>query len=201
MLRLRRGDTIVEVILAFALFSLVSIATMTVMGQGTNAAQRALEITLVRQQIDAQAEALRAAQQAFVSTSGGPDTEWRKIALIGDANDSTHFASATTCPTSQAQLTRSFVMNPHTATAIVSPPSPTWYQDSNGPTSQPFAQVVTTGANVLANGMWIERDYRSGGSANTNASFDFVVRACWYAAGLNVPLQLETIVRLYEPTQ
>ena len=188
-----RGDTIVEVVLAFAVFSMVSVGTMTVMGQGTNAAQRALEITLVRQQIDAQAEALRAAQQAYAANSGIADNEWRKIARASVAENSTVYADETACPASNAVLQRSFIMDPRNASLVN---DVQWFQDIASKADSPFAQVVA-GANVRSYGMWIEREFKPGGTV-ANA-FDFKVRACWYAAGMDIPMQLETVVRLYEP--
>ena len=67
-----RGDTIIEVLLAITVFSLVAVGAMTIMSQGTNTTQRSLEMSLVKQQIDAQAEALRAAYQQdmhFITTA------------------------------------------------------------------------------------------------------------------------------------
>jgi len=189
----QRGDTMVEVILAFAVFSMVSVGTMTVMGQGTNAAQRALEITLVRQQIDAQAEALRAAQQAYSSSEIASDSEWRKIAIADAGQNSATYSSQTTCPSALAQIPRSFIMDPRNASLVT---SGSWFQDINARTTRPYAQVETSGA-VQAYGIWIEREFRPG---NNDADvYDFKVRACWQGAGMNVPLQIETVVRLYEP--
>ena len=55
----------------------------------------------------------------------------------------------------------------------------------------------TSGAITAAKGMWIEA-IRSTPSAGT-AYTDFHIRACWYAPGTNQPMNLGTIVRLYEP--
>ena len=97
MLSLQRGDTIIEVLLAFSIFSLLSVGAMTVMGQGTNASQRALEITLVRQQIDAQAEALRAAHQADTGTTADVETAWDLISVNADTD--AYSGYETGCPT------------------------------------------------------------------------------------------------------
>lgn len=195
-LRLQRGDTIIEVLLAFTVFSLVSVGTMTIMGQGTNASQRALEITLVRQQIDAQAEALRAAQQSY-TRNDDPNSAWNSIAL-GSSGDSTHFVSSdeTPCPISSQMnngASNVFIMNPHTATATT---TGNWYSDINSAGAPPYAQLESeTGPSY---GIWIEREFNSG-DGTVPDSYDFDVRACWFGAGLNVPMQIETSVRLYEP--
>ncbi|MCA9342347.1 hypothetical protein KC945_03000, partial [Candidatus Saccharibacteria bacterium] len=55
----QRGDTLIEVLLAFSIFTLVAISTFALMNRGINTAQQSLETTLVRQQLDSQAELLR----------------------------------------------------------------------------------------------------------------------------------------------
>ena len=54
-----RGDTLIEVLFAITVFSLVVVTSLAIMNQGTQAALRSLQLTLVRQQVDSQAEALR----------------------------------------------------------------------------------------------------------------------------------------------
>src|SRR5664279_826252 len=62
-----RGDTLVEVLFAVAIFSLVAVGGLAIMNQGTATSQRALEITLVRQEVDSQAETLRFLNASYVS--------------------------------------------------------------------------------------------------------------------------------------
>lgn len=54
-----RGDTIIEVLLAMTIFSAVVSSAMFVMNRSIGSAQRSLEITQVRAQIDTQVELLR----------------------------------------------------------------------------------------------------------------------------------------------
>ena len=60
-----RGDTIIEVVMAVAMFSMLAIGIMALMNSGIAMAQRSLELTLVRQQIDSQAEMLRYIHKTF----------------------------------------------------------------------------------------------------------------------------------------
>lgn len=190
MLRLQRGDTIIEALLAFTVFSLVSVGAMTVMNQATNASQRSLEITLVRQQVDAQAEALRAAHQAFWRASNPSDTQWSKIALSG--TDSAVYSSDTSCPTQSAlNSNRAFIMNPTNATRVT---GVGWYKDIDPTNPLPYARVDGN----ESYGIWIERRYIEG-ATNAPNSYDFTVRACWFGAGMSRPMQIKTSVRLYEP--
>src|SRR5664279_89500 len=62
-----RGDTIIEVLFAVAIFSMIAVGSLSIMNQSLATAQRSLEITLVRQQMDAQAETLRYVNQAYIA--------------------------------------------------------------------------------------------------------------------------------------
>ena len=63
----KRGDTLIEVMLSIAIFSLVAIITINMMNDGLNTAQRTLETEMARNEIDAQAEALRFIHNNYVS--------------------------------------------------------------------------------------------------------------------------------------
>ena len=63
----KKGDTLIEVVLAVGIFSLVAIAVASVMNGGTSSAQASLEVTLAREEIDTQAEALRFIQSAYIA--------------------------------------------------------------------------------------------------------------------------------------
>ena len=57
--RTKTGDTLVEVVLAIGIFSMVGIAAVAVISASSSGAENALEVTLARQAIDEQVEALR----------------------------------------------------------------------------------------------------------------------------------------------
>lgn len=63
----KKGDTLIEVTLAVGIFSMIAIAIVAVMSNGTVGAQTALETTLTREEIDAQAEALRFIHASYIS--------------------------------------------------------------------------------------------------------------------------------------
>ncbi len=81
----KKGDTLVEVLLAVGIFSMIAISVVAVMSGGTSEAQLALETTLTRQEIDAQAEALRYIHDSYISDKNSENTElvtvslWEKI--------------------------------------------------------------------------------------------------------------------------
>lgn len=64
---LRKGDTIIEVTFAISVFSLVAVISMKVMDQNMATIQGTLEIEMARNEIDAQAEALRFIQNSYLS--------------------------------------------------------------------------------------------------------------------------------------
>lgn len=66
-LKKNRGDTLIEVTIAVGIFSMVAIAVVSVISSSTSSAQSALETTVTREEIDAQAEALRFIQSSYLA--------------------------------------------------------------------------------------------------------------------------------------
>lgn len=64
---IKKGDTLIEVTLAVGIFSMIAIAIVAVMSNGVANAQTALEATLTREEIDAQAEALRFIHSSYIA--------------------------------------------------------------------------------------------------------------------------------------
>lgn len=71
------GDTLVEVMFAVGIFSMIIISSISVMNSGTKDIQRDLEITTTRNEIDTQAEALRFIQTSHISERVYPKSEWQ----------------------------------------------------------------------------------------------------------------------------
>lgn len=178
-----RGDTLVEVIVAFAVFAVVVVGASTIMNKGIAIAEQSLEITQVREQIDSQADLLRYARDEDRDL-------WSNI-----KDKATGGAPADTVPTScpvaaSSQIQRSFVLSKTSATgplAVVSLSDPSKYNDA--PSS--IAQVdYTTGQ---SSGLWVET-YR----IDSNA-YDMYIRACWSKfGGADAPATMATVVRLYD---
>ncbi len=197
-----RGDTLIEVLFAITIFSLVAVSSMAIMNQGTDTAQRSLEITLVRQEIDAQAETLRflnasyIANASFVAGDGSYADQWKNIdnhAIDGSSGDVSAFDTGSTCTVPE----NAFILNAHTATYI----KPTG--DYKPTTAETYSHVIygSASADVTAKGIWIEAvKVKSVALYQTNAGYiDFHIRACWESPGQTNPVRIGTIVRLYEP--
>lgn len=183
----QRGDTIIEVMLAFAIFALVAVSTTVLMNRSLAIGQRSLEVTLVRQQIDAQAELLRYARD---NRTAAWDDIRSNLASAGDT------AGFTDCPS--APPSNSFVMN------LTPPAGPTGASQvtrvnlSGVFDSASYHSRVNLGATPSAEGLWITAvPVQSGGGGPTNA-YDMYIRSCWDSVGSSVPQTISTIVRLYE---
>lgn len=196
----QKGDTIIEVLLAVTVFSLVAVGSMTVMNQSANLAQQAVEITLVRQQIDAQAEALRAAHQAYsrIATADRDSAGWAKLKELAS---NTPIDTSDGCP-QQSQLTMrdAFIVNP-TSGGVISADSGNVRSivgDENAPI---YPQVrASEEEETKGYGLWIEPSiFRPINTSDVPDAYNFRIRACWDGVGMGEsPMQLETTVRLYD---
>ena len=208
-MRLRRheqGDTLIEVLFAVAVFAMVAVGSLSIMNQGTATAQRSLEITLVRQQIDAQAEAIRFVHQAYVAAFQkegavtGIGETWTAMTSKAGSNKGADGASdfgaiSGSCPTAVPGQ-KPFILNTHTAKIWTSTPS---MMPPVGVSLPPFAQVIYKDDAIQnAYGIWIE-SVPSTSLPGQPGYVDFHIRACWDAAGSSAPATIATIVRLYEP--
>lgn len=63
----RSGDTIIEATIAITIFSLVAVLNIMIMNSGIARAQYSLELTMARNEIDAQAESLRFIHNSFLA--------------------------------------------------------------------------------------------------------------------------------------
>lgn len=63
----KRGDTFIEVMFAFAIFSFVAIITLATMSVGLSTGENSLELTTARNELNAQAEALRFIHSSYIS--------------------------------------------------------------------------------------------------------------------------------------
>ena len=63
----RRGDTIVEIIFCFTIFSIITIVSIGLMNRNLSLIQGTLEISMARNEIEAQAEAIRFIHNSYLS--------------------------------------------------------------------------------------------------------------------------------------
>lgn len=202
---MHRGDTMIEVLLAVTIFSLVAVGGLTIMNQGSASAQRSLELTLVRHEIDTQAEALRVMYDAMIqeqitSQSGTATERWNTL-LTYRTNSVTDFPEGMIkeeqCvnPSSDNVNAPAFLINVRTGVAVKLNES-----QSLSPEKVIFARVQYPSGTLRSEGLWIEAT----GPLSTETApgyTDFHIRACWPAVGQTRPATIGTIVRLYEPSK
>ncbi len=202
MLGRERGDTLIEVLFAFSVFSLVAVGALTLMNQGSLLSERALETSLVRQAVNGQAETLRFLHDSYVAsyTPGQtfdpnasvktPAWQWQamvaSIQQTGATTTTNLGGDATGCPT---PATGSFIMDSQKGQFVA--PANMIYQPAST-----YAQVAYNNG-PKPQGMWIEAIRVTKPS---NPSYiDFHILACWPSPSGNIPVTLGTVVRLYEP--
>ncbi len=197
-----RGDTLIEVLFAITVFAMVMVGSLSIMNQGTIAAQRSVEITQVRQQVDAQAEAIRFIHSAYVAaytpgttlpSNGTPAAQWNALLAKASPTPASQYGSATTATTCTVPTpSRSFFMNPRTATVVS-------VDSSNFKSPDAAAQInYPSSTSAQSDGIWIEAVQTAPNGA-VNGFIDFHIRACWSDPGMSRLMNIGTIVRLYEP--
>lgn len=199
--RNQKGDTIIEVLFAITIFSLIAVGGLSLMNQGTVLAQRALEVSLVRQQIDAQADALKYLNKAYVSDYGqsGPATErWNRV-VTDSAVDSNQVPNFDTIAGENGCSLPNTGDRPFALDITKLDSDPIIFPTNDVGT---YAKVRYEPDGARAEGIWIQAARsatRVVDGIEKPGFYDFHIRACWYSPGQDVPTVSGTIVRLYEP--
>lgn len=176
-----RGDTIIEVVMAVAIFSMLAIGIMALMNSGIAMAQRSLELTLVRQQIDSQAEMLRYIHDKSSQSGGSFIALWSAIKgrTIDHANS---ILNADRCPETMPSGGFALVSNKNTFQLI-----------TNKYELSPTYAKISTDRNPISQGISIQLVRVEGGRA-----YDAYIQACWMSVGTDRPMTTGTIVRIYD---
>ncbi len=179
----QRGDTLVEVLLAMVVLSIVVVGSSLIINVGLRNAINAVEHTQVRNVIASQGEALRYLRDTAQATTSGAALEtWRKIQ--SDYTNTNPPGSVDSCVPVAGK--RAFYLETTFVTASQPPTiTPKDYSTSNLP--ETFA--------TPGRGMWVEA-VRSPAVINP-AYIDFYLRACWGGLGTSTSQQSNSVVRLY----
>jgi prepilin-type N-terminal cleavage/methylation domain-containing protein len=200
----QRGDTLIEVLFAVTIFSMIVVGALALMNQGTSASRRSLETTIARQAMDAQAETLRFMHESYVTNyQSGASYSGAALAtpagqyslIVANARDHPKTAGSslnvgdTACPASPPQY--SFIVNPANANVVLN--------TSMIRATDTYPQLVYNSGGGLteSRGIWVEAVRPTDTIANSGA-IDFHIRTCWISLASNVAVTLGTIVRGYE---
>lgn len=207
--RRARGDTIIEVLFAITIFSLVAIGGLSIMNKGTATAQRSLEITMVRQQIDAQADILRFLNSSYIASAGNyqdgsPADIWAELVASIDNESTIDSINGAVCP-ALPLINQAFIFAID-STAGVSKEALDNSNFSNDPATYSQLRYNEAGDFWKSDGLWIEAHKSDMQSSDPQFNLqknigyiDFYIRSCWNSAGQEMPMFIQTIVRLYEP--
>ena len=190
MRRLNRGDTLVEVLLGVTIFSLVAVVALETMNRGMAIAQYSLETTLVRQQVDAQAEMLRYAHDMKNDT-------WKKLVdnnsvSVSAVNDNEGNLGVEKCPDDFSTKEFALAATPSLASKISILNNPGDYK-----AAETYARVDSDTKKTYGISVRLVKPSTTTGSRDSN-KYDAYIKACWMPVGSKMPATIGTIVRLYD---
>lgn len=280
----KKGDTLIEVVIALSIFATLAVMAIHTMNSGMYQAERAVEITMARNEIDAQAEAIRFIQNNYVAEREYPEAKqqfsqlWKTIVDEYTLDGSTfktedydiNAADIVTCNDAYDKQMgnrapgavdgkKAFAINTRLlepSTALYDPDSlindtTATYDDllseilidkskrdsrginyvlrasslyprgiysvltlghiddstlgssANDDSDDSLAETKIYRKAESIEGIWViavKGDKTAIVRAGENAEyFDFYIRTCWHAVGLDAPSTLTTIIRLYNP--
>ena len=190
MRRFDRGDTLVEVLLGVTIFSLVAVIALETMNRGMAIAQYSLETTLVRQQVDAQAEMLRYAHDMKNDT-------WKKLVdnnsvSVSVVNDNEGNLGVEKCPDDFSTKEFALAATPSLASKISILNNPGDYK-----AAETYARVDSDTKKTYGISVRLVKPSTATGSRDSN-KYDAYIKACWMPVGSKMPATIGTIVRLYD---
>ena len=190
MRKFNRGDTLVEVLLGVTIFSLVAVIALETMNRGMAIAQYSLETTLVRQQVDAQAEMLRYAHDMKNDT-------WKKLVdndsvSVSVVNDNEGNLGVEKCPDDFSTKEFALAATPSLASKISILNNPGDYK-----AAETYARVDSDTKKTYGISVRLVKPSTTTGSRDSN-KYDAYIKACWMPVGSKMPATIGTIVRLYD---
>ena len=190
MRKFNRGDTVVEVLLGVTIFSLVAVIALETMNRGMAIAQYSLETTLVRQQVDAQAEMLRYAHDMKNDT-------WKKLVdnnsvSVSAVNDNEGNLGVEKCPDDFSTKEFALAATPSLASKISILNNPGDYK-----AAETYARVDSDTKKTYGISVRLVKPSTATGSRDSN-KYDAYIKACWMPVGSKMPATIGTIVRLYD---
>lgn len=190
MRKFNRGDTLVEVLLGVTIFSLVAVIALETMNRGMAIAQYSLETTLVRQQVDAQAEMLRYAHDMKNDT-------WKKLVdnnsvSVSVVNSNEGNLGAEKCPDDFSTKEFALAATPSLASKISILNNPGDYK-----AAETYARVDSDTKKTYGISVRLVKPSTATGSRDSN-KYDAYIKACWMPVGSKMPATIGTIVRLYD---
>lgn len=198
----RRGDTIIEVMFGIAIFGLVAIMTINLMNNGLAGSEANLESTMARNEMNAQAEALRYIHSTYSFSNGVAfGNIWNAITTTGDTSMTTPANSfepsegGSDCETFYNHDVREYHGFALDTSSIRGGSAGSIIKTDQLAQAETYPIVRSD----RAEGIWINAV--ADNSDEQPNYYDFYIRSCWYGLGSNMPTTLDTVVRLYNPNR
>ncbi len=178
-----RGDTLVEVLIAVAILSLVVVGALQVMSAGQAVALNGVERTQVQSILSSQLNLIRYFRDEYIRADNQPTTpaaqDW--AAVVG------RFAGSTINPSPCSGAVRNgfYIAENYAAAAPV-----------GQFTMTPYTYSAANGVPALGNGVWVEAQQVIAGSSSF---VDFVAKACWDPVGSGTKQESKIVMRLAVP--
>lgn len=215
----RRGDTMIEVLLASAIFGFIALLTVALMNSGMLVSQSNLQLTMARNEVNAQAEALRYIHNAYTNSpgSGSGDGTWNQYKQLWDQvtsyamskseledHQAPDGASCQEVYDTEVVAGQSIVLNTNAvqlgaANTIIT--SPLEITDSF-----PFLAFSEGNQVTGAYGIWVNvvtgddsHPVAGGTTRGDPPYYEFFINTCWDSVGTGAPTRLDTVLRLYNP--
>lgn len=223
----KHGDTLIEVMFAVGIFSLVAIAVVSVMNGSLRNVQMALETTMTRNEIDAQAEAIRFIQAGYMTEKDVSDDKkvytaaWNEIIGLANLNDTeekiislSKFEPKTcdelyneqngekTVISQNAFIINTRKLGDKDGVVVVAKDNSDIFGQSNLYPRMLFGEEDSSlaKATLSKNLLKAEGIYVVGApDMEKNTYYDFYIRTCWNGAGQSQVSTISTVIRLYNP--
>lgn len=206
----KRGDTIVEVLFAVAVFGFIAAATLSAMQGGMSAAQTSLEGLIVRNHLNAQAEAVRFINATVHSREREADSGtsdylvlWEDIKdnYVSDkVSDFSGMIKDGRCIKPKDGNGKAFIIDTKNMRLSSAVDLATVYSRPVYKNTEIDSNKITSESSefLKSEGLWIEVAKVDYGKNYLYDAYDFHIRACWDSVGSKQPITMGTIVRVYE---
>lgn len=188
------GDSIVEVLIAVAIFSAIAVAALAIMNKGLENAQSSLETTIARTEMDTQAEKIRFIADS-VNSSSEYRTKWAQMTGAAlspeDASDSPYSEFINQYKTAQLQSCEGVIKTKYNAFVLT---------ETNEIQKRTEANSLATAIpGVEPGGLFVVAVKSPKVSNDIPEYYDFYINTCWDEPGASFPTKLSTTIRIQNP--
>ena len=196
----KSGDSIIEVLIAVAIFSAIAVTALGIMNQGLGNAQSSLETTIVRTEMDTQAERIRFLADSVISDPGDSNddnsnsSKWNAITVnaLATSGENTNTYDAFINNYKTAPLT--------SCDNVINASYHAFVLENNLTAKTDLGSNSSAIPSVDTGGLFVVSVKSPNVDADENPDYyDFYINTCWNAPGANIPTKLSTTIRIQNP--